>query len=50
MNKSKLIQNLEQEWQALAQSYLGLTEATASQSGGRPDEWSVKDILGHVTT
>ena len=49
MNKSELIHHMEQEWQALAQSYQGLTEATASQRGGS-GEWSVKDILGHVAT
>ena len=49
MNKTDLIQQMEQEWQTVLHSYQGLTEATASQRGG-PGEWSVKDILGHVTT
>ena len=49
MNKNEFLQQLDQEWQALLHSYLHLPEGKASEPCG-VGAWSVKDILGHMTT
>ncbi len=49
MDKDELIRNLESEWSALLQSFRGLPEDRATESGA-VGAWSVKDILGHITT
>lgn len=49
MKKQQLILTLEKAWTEFKESYLGLSEAQIQQ----PDvvgEWSIKDIIGHVTT
>ena len=49
MKKPQLFQKLEQAWTALKESYAGLSEAQLTEPGVM-GEWSVKDILAHVTT
>jgi hypothetical protein len=49
MKKHQLIQKLEKGWMALKESYAGLSEAQLLEPGVM-GEWSVKDILAHVTT
>jgi len=49
MKKDQLFQKLEQAWTALQESYTGLSEAQLTEPGVM-GEWSVKDILAHVTT
>lgn len=49
MKKHQLFQKLEQAWTALKESYVGLSEAQLTEPGVM-GEWSVKDILAHVTT
>lgn len=49
MNKQQLLNNLEKAWLLLKASYSGLTESQMMQPGVTA-EWSVKDILAHVTT
>jgi hypothetical protein len=49
MKKQQVFQKLEQAWTALKESYSGLSEAQFTESGVM-GEWSVKDILAHVTT
>jgi hypothetical protein len=49
MKKQLLFQKLEQAWTALKESYVGLSEAQLTEPGVM-GEWSVKDILAHVTT
>lgn len=49
MKKRQLLDKLEQAWMALHQSYAGLSEAQMVQPGVTGN-WSVKDILAHVTT
>ena len=49
MKKQQLIQKLEQAWTAFKESYVGLSEAQLLEPGVM-GEWSVKDILAHVTT
>ena len=49
MKKYQLFQKLEQAWTALKESYSGLSEAQLMEPGVL-GEWSVKDILAHVTT
>lgn len=49
MNKQQLLKNLDKAWQHLEESYNGLTESQMAQSGVTA-EWSVKDILAHITT
>ena len=48
MNRQQLLQKLDKAWLALADSFAGLSEAQMTESGVS-GEWSVKDILGHVT-
>ena len=49
MKKHQMFQKLEQAWTALTESYAGLSDAQLRESGVM-GEWSVKDILAHVTT
>jgi hypothetical protein len=49
MKKNQVFQKLEQAWTALTESYSGLSEAQLTEPGVL-GEWSVKDILAHVTT
>jgi len=49
MKKQQVFQKLEQAWTALKESYSGLSEAQLTEPG-MMGEWSVKDILAHVTT
>jgi hypothetical protein len=49
MKKLQVFQKLEQAWTALKESYAGLSEAQLTEPGVL-GEWSVKDILVHVTT
>ena len=49
MKKQHLLDTLDKAWQQFKESYRGLTDAQISQPGVI-GEWSVKDIIGHVTT
>jgi hypothetical protein len=49
MNREQLLQRIEKAWAALEASYAGLADADLLEAGV-VGEWSVKDILGHVTT
>lgn len=49
MNKQQLLKKLDRSWAALTEAYAGLSEAQLTESGVLAD-WSVKDILAHVTT
>ena len=49
MDKQQLLKRLEKAWAAFKDSYAGLTDAQFAEPGVTGD-WSVKDILAHVTT
>ena len=49
MQKQQLLDRIEKQGAALEDSYAVLAEAQMEQ-GGVAGEWSVKDILAHVTT
>ena len=49
MKKDQLMNKLEKAWTALKEAYAGLSGAQMLEPGVT-GEWSVKDILGHVTT
>ncbi len=49
MKKPVFLGKLEQAWEALQLSYAGMTEAQMVMPGVT-GEWSVKDILAHVST
>ena len=49
MDKQQLLKKLDNAWAALQESYAGLSDAQMTQPGVT-DDWSVKDILAHVTT
>jgi hypothetical protein len=49
MDKQRLLKKLDQAWAALQASYAGLPHARLIEPGVTGD-WSVKDILAHVTT
>ena len=49
LKKYQVLNNLDKAWQQLKESYNGLTESQMTQQGVS-GEWSVKDILAHVTT
>lgn len=49
MNREQLIRKIEKAWADLQASYAGLSE-TEMNRPGVTGEWSVKDILAHVTT
>src|SRR6266487_4690571 len=49
MDKQQLLKRLEKAWAAIVESYAGLSDSQLME----PDvmgNWSVKDILAHVTT
>src|SRR5262245_43914365 len=48
MNRQQLLQKLDKAWAELKESYAGLSEAQLTEPGVVGD-WSVKDILAHVT-
>src|SRR5215469_6106343 len=49
MNKQQLLKQLEKAWKTLEESYAGLSDSQLTEPGVM-DNWSVKDILAHVTT
>ena len=49
MKKDQVFQKLEQAWTELKESYAGLSDAQVAEPRVM-GEWSVKDILAHVTT
>ena len=49
MNRQQFLTRLDKEWQALKDSFSGLSE-TQLLIPGVSGNWSVKDILAHVTT
>jgi uncharacterized protein (TIGR03083 family) len=49
MDRQQLLNTLDQAWAALKESYAGLSDAQLTAPGVM-GEWSVKDILAHVTT
>jgi hypothetical protein len=48
MDKQQLLKRLETAWTALKESYTGLSDAQLLEPGVM-GEWSVKEILAHVT-
>ena len=48
MKKQQVLQKLEQAWMGLQESHAGLSDAQLREPGVL-GEWSVKDILAHVT-
>lgn len=48
MNRQRLLKQLDKAWTALAESYAGLPDAQLTEPGV-VENWSVKDILAHVT-
>src|SRR5205807_10077313 len=49
MDKQQLLKQLEKAWTTIEESYAGLSDAQLTEPGVM-GEWSVKDILAHVTT
>lgn len=49
MNKQQLLAKVETAWAELKEAYTGLNEAQLTLPGVT-GEWSVRDILAHVTT
>lgn len=49
MKKQQLLDKIDTAWSALEASFDGLTGAQLAQHGVTGD-WSVKDILSHITT
>jgi hypothetical protein len=49
MNRAQLLERLDLAWAELGDSFAGLSEAAMAEPGVVGD-WSVKDLLGHVTT
>jgi hypothetical protein len=49
MNKQQLLQKLDKAWAKIKESYVGLSDSQLTEPG-ITDDWSVKDILAHVTT
>ena len=49
MDKQQFLQKLDQAWATLERSYAGLSVAQLAVPGVTGD-WSVKDVLAHVTT
>lgn len=48
MKKEQLLDKLEQAWDAFTRAYAGLTPEQMTRPGVT-EEWSVKDIISHVT-
>jgi hypothetical protein len=49
MDKHQLLKQLEKAWAAIKESYAGLSDSQLTESGVIGN-WSVKDMLAHVTT
>ena len=49
MRREQLVEKMERAWQELTESYTGLPAARMVEPGV-VGEWSVKDVLAHVTT
>jgi hypothetical protein len=49
MDKHQLLKRLEKAWTAINESYDGLSDAQLTEPGVMGN-WSVRDILAHVTT
>jgi hypothetical protein len=49
MDKQQLLKQLVKAWAALKESYAGLSDTQLTEPGVMGN-WSVKDILAHVTT
>ena len=49
MTRQQLLKRLEETWTGLKESYAGLLDAQMTEPGVTGD-WSVKDLLAHVTT
>ena len=49
MNRQQLLNKLDKAWAEIKESYAGLSDAQLAEPGVAGD-WSVKDILAHVTT
>jgi hypothetical protein len=49
MDQQQLLKQLEKAWTALKESYAGLSDSQLMEPGVM-DNWSVRDILAHVTT
>ena len=49
MNRQQLSMRLEKAWRDFEESYAGLSDSEMRRAGVT-DEWSVRDILAHVTT
>jgi hypothetical protein len=48
-NKQRVLRRLDRAWAGLKESYAGLSDRRLTEPGVTGD-WSVKDILAHVTT
>lgn len=48
MNRRQLLGKIDVSWSAFREAWAGLTDAQLTQPGVTGD-WSVKDIIGHVT-
>jgi uncharacterized protein (TIGR03083 family) len=49
MNRQQLLNKLNKAWAEIKESYAGLSDSQLAEPGVTGD-WSVKDILAHVTT
>jgi hypothetical protein len=49
MKRQQVLKRLEETWAALQESYAGLADSEMMEPGVI-GEWSVKDILAHITT
>ncbi len=49
MDRSQLLQKLDTAWAQITESYAGLSESELTE-GAVTGDWSVKDLLAHVTT
>ena len=49
MNRQQLVERLDRAWAAFKESYAGMSDSRLTEPGVTGD-WSVKDILAHVTT
>jgi hypothetical protein len=49
MNRAQLLSRFDTTWDALQASYAGLADAELVEPGV-VEEWSVKDVMAHVTT
>jgi hypothetical protein len=49
MKRQQLLEKLDKAWREVKESYAGLPEARLTEVGVT-EEWSVKDVLAHLTT